>query len=259
MLALDAAAYAGPWRYRHPGEKALLAVGLLGCALLLPAWPGGALTGLTAAAVLLGPAGLPPRVLLRAVRAPLLFIGTGCLPMLVAVSGPGSVRWAPEGLATAAATAGRAGAALLCLLLFAATTPLADVLPRLHRLGVPVAVTEVAALIYRMLFLLLDSARAVRQAQAARLGYRTWAAAHRSLAGQAGAVFVRAFDRARRMEEGLALRGYTGSLAVVTEARRPSAAFVAGTVLLLAGVVLAAHLLPTATALLTDLPPVADR
>ncbi|MEV6812463.1 cobalt ECF transporter T component CbiQ [Micromonospora sp. NPDC051296] len=243
MLALDAAAYASPWRRRHPAEKALLALGLLGCALLLPPWPGAVLVGVTAAVALLGPAALPPRLLARAARTPLLFILTGSVPMLVAVSGPTSVRWAPDGIATAGATAGRATAALLCLLLFAATTPLADVLPRLHRVGVPTAVTEVAALIYRMLFLLLDSVHAVRQAQAARLGYRTWASTYRSLAGQAGAVFLRAFSLARRLEEGLALRGYTGSLAVRTEVRRPSAAFLATTVLLLAGLVLATRLL----------------
>jgi cobalt/nickel transport system permease protein len=243
VLALDAAAYASPWRHRHPAEKALLALGLLGCALLLPPWPGAALAGATAAAALLGPAALPPRLLARAARTPLLFILTGSVPMLVAVSGPTSVRWAPDGLATAGTTAGRATAGLLCLLLFAATTPLADVLPRLHRLGVPAAVTEVAAVTYRMVFLLLDSARAVRQAQAARLGYRTWASTHRSLAGQAGAVFLRAFALARRLEEGLALRGYTGSLAVCTETRRPSAPFLAGTVLLLGVLVVATRLL----------------
>ncbi|TBL38569.1 cobalt ECF transporter T component CbiQ [Verrucosispora sp. SN26_14.1] len=243
MLALDVAAYASPWRRRHPAEKALLALGLLGCALLLPPWPGALVVGLTAAVALLGPAALPPRLLVRVARTPLLFILTGSVPMLVAVSGPTQFRWAPEGLVTAATTAGRACAALLCLLLFAATTPLADVLPRLQRLGVPSAVTEVAALIYRMLFLLLESVHAVRQAQAARLGYRTWASTYRSLAGQAGAVFVRAFSLARRWEEGLALRGYTGSLAVRTEVRQPSAAFLVVTVLLLAAVVLATRLL----------------
>jgi cobalt/nickel transport system permease protein len=237
MLALDATAYSNPWRFRHPAEKALLALGLLVCAVALPTWPGALVTGTVAAALLLGPASVRPRQLLHVARTPLLFVATGAVPMLVAVGGPTSVRWAPHGPELAATVAGRAIAALLCLLLFAATTPLADVLPRLTRLGVPAAVTEVAALIYRMLFLLLDSARAVREAQAARLGYRTWATSYRSLAGQTGAIFVRAFDRARRLEGGLALRGYDGSLRVQVETRQVSPAFVAGTVLLLAAVV----------------------
>lgn len=237
MIALDTAAYASPWRERHPGEKALLSLGLLGCAVTLPPWPGAVVVAAVALVALLGPAGLPVSVLVRAARAPVAFVVTGVVPLLVTLGGRHLVWWDPAGPVVAARLAGRAVAALLCLLLFAATTPLADVLPRLGRLGVPSAVIEVAALTYRMLFALLDSAHAVREAQAARLGYRSWAAAYRSLAGQGAAVFVRAFDRARRLEEGLALRGYTGTLRVDTAGRRVSVRFVGVSVLVLAGVV----------------------
>ncbi|MEV0325981.1 cobalt ECF transporter T component CbiQ [Micromonospora echinospora] len=237
MFALDVAAHTGPWRVRHPGEKALLALGLLVCAVALPTWPGAALAGTAAALLLVGPARVPVPVLLRAARVPALFIATSAVPLLVSVHSPTRLSWNPAGVGTAATTTGRAAAALLCLLLFSATTPLSDVLPRLVRLGVPAAVTEVAALTYRMLFLLVDSVRAVREAQAARLGYRTWRTAYRSLSGQAGAIFVRAFTRARRLEEGLAVRGYTGSLAVQVEVRQLSPAFVVASVALLASIV----------------------
>ncbi|HXV94501.1 MAG TPA: CbiQ family ECF transporter T component, partial [Pseudonocardia sp.] len=62
---------------------------------------------------------------------------------------------------------------------------------------------------------------------------------YRSLAGQGGAVFVRAFDRARRLEQGLALRGYTGSLHVQVREQPVSRPFVAATAVLLGGVVAA--------------------
>ncbi|MFR9802451.1 cobalt ECF transporter T component CbiQ [Pseudonocardia sp. RS010] len=245
MLPLDAAAYTNRWRPRHPAEKALLSLGLLVLTLVLPTWPGAAITGAIALVLVLGPAGLPARVLWRAVRVPLGFILTGSLPLLVALGGQPWLRWEPAGLPQATQLAGRALAALLCLLLFAATTPLADLLPRLNRLGVPPAVTEVAALTYRFLFLLLESLRAVREAQAGRLGFRTWHTSYRSLSGQAAAVFVRAFDRARRLEQGLASRGYTGSLRVQAPARPVSPAFVAATCGLLAAVVAATVLLGT--------------
>ncbi|SCG45431.1 cobalt/nickel transport system permease protein [Micromonospora echinaurantiaca] len=239
MFALDVAAHTGPWRLRHPAEKALLSLGLLACAVALPPWPGAVLSGGAAAALLLGPARVSPAVVLRAARVPLLFVATSAVPLLVTMPAPARLAVDPAGPALAAQTAGRSVAALTCLLLFSATTPLSDVLPRLHRLGIPPAVTEVAALTYRMLFLLVDSVRAVREAQAARLGFRTWRTAYASLAGQAGAVFVRAFSRARRLEEGLALRGYTGSLTVQVEPRRMSPPFVAATVGLLVAIVAA--------------------
>ncbi|MEV4813365.1 cobalt ECF transporter T component CbiQ [Micromonospora avicenniae] len=233
MFALDIAAHTGPWRSRHPAEKAMLSLGLLACAVALPPWPGALFSGGAAAVLLVGPARVSPAVVLRAARVPLLFVATSTVPLLVTMHAPARLTVDAAGVVPAAQTAGRSVAALICLLLFSATTPLSDVLPRLHRLGVPPAVTEVAALTYRMLFLLVDSVRAVREAQAARLGFRTWRTAYRSLAGQAGAIFVRAFSRARRLEEGLALRGYSGSLAVQVEARRVSAPFVAATVGLL--------------------------
>ena len=237
MLTLDTAAYASPWRRRHPGEKALLALGLLGCAVALPPWPGAPIVAAVAAAALLGPAGLGWTDLGRIARVPLVFILTGAVPLLVTIGGSPLIRWNPDGPSAAASLAVRALAALLCLLLFAATTPLADVLPRLNRVGVPPAVTEVAALIYRMLFLLLDTARSVHEAQAARLGYRTMRTSYRSLASQGGAIFLRAFDRARRMEEGLALRGYDGSLRVDVEIRTVSPAFVVASAATLVAVV----------------------
>jgi cobalt/nickel transport system permease protein len=237
MPSLDAAACTGPWRHRHPGEKAALAFGLLGCAVALPPWPGAALVGAVALALLIGPAGLGVRRLLRAVRGPLAFVVVGAVPLLFSVGGPTLVRLDPGGAPAALALAGRATAALLCLLLFAATTPLADTLPRLTRLGVPAAVVEVAGLVYRLLFLLLDRIAAVRAAQAGRLGFRDWRTTLRSVAGQAGAVFVSAFDRARRMEEGLALRGDPGSLQVQLLAQPLSRPFLAGTAVLLVAVV----------------------
>lgn len=237
MHSLDALAYTNPWRLRHPGEKAALALGLLACAVALPPWPGAVLVGGSVLAILLGPVALRPRQVWHAVRAPLVFVAVGSLPLLMAVGGEPVIAYAPDGVGPAAALAGRAVAALLCLILFAATTPLADTLPRLERLGVPAAVTEIASLMYRLLFLLLDSVTTVREAQAGRLGFRNWRTTYRSLAGQGGAIFVGAFDRARRLEQGLALRGYTGSLKVQVEVRPVSVPFLAATVALIAAVV----------------------
>lgn len=239
MHTLDALAHTNPWRRRHPAEKALLALGLLGCAVGLPPWPGAALVAAVAVVALLGPVALRPGQLVRVLRAPLVFVAVGAVPLLVAVGGDPLVRLDPTGLGPALALTGRATASLLCLVLFAATTPLADTLPRLERLGVPPAVTEVAVLVYRLLFLLARTLTTVREAQAARLGFRTWRTAHRSLAGQGGAVFLGAFDRARRLEQGLALRGSTGSLRVRVREQPVSRPFVGVVLALLAGVVAA--------------------
>ncbi|MBN9790892.1 MULTISPECIES: cobalt ECF transporter T component CbiQ [unclassified Pseudonocardia] len=234
MLLIDETAHANRWRSRHPGEKAFLALGLLLLAVALPPWPGAVLTGAAALALLLAGARVPWRTALRLLALPLGFVIVGALPLLVTVGGDPWLALASGGPARAAALVGRSLAAVSCLILFAATTPLADTLPRLR--WVPPAVLEITLLVYRMLFLLLDSLTAVREAQSLRMGFRTRRTTFRSLAGQGGAVFVRAFDRARRLEAGLASRGYDGSLRVRVPARTVSPAFVAASAVLLVAV-----------------------
>lgn len=234
MLLVDEAAHANRWRTRHPGEKAFLALGLLVLAVTLPPWPGAVFTGAAAVVALLAGARLRPGTVARMLRLPIGFVLVGALPLLVTVGGDPWIAPAPGGPARAAALVGRSMAAVSCLILFAATTPLTDTLPRLR--WVPPAVTEVTLLVYRMLFGLLDSLHAVREAQTLRMGFRTRRSTVRSLAGQGSAVFVRAFDRARRLEAGLASRGYDGVLRVRVTSRPASPGFVAASAVLLVAV-----------------------
>ncbi|MFF3831609.1 cobalt ECF transporter T component CbiQ [Streptomyces sp. NPDC002458] len=235
MLPIDAAAHSSRWRRRHPVDKAVLGLGLTVLAISLPPWPGAALILLTAVAVLLGPAGVPARQLWRAYRVPLGFCITGAVTLLVQVGGPDRfVALADGGPVRAGELLLRTSAASLGVLLFAFTTPMSDLLPRLVKAGVPAPVVDVALVTYRMSFLLLDSVRRIREAQAARLGHTTRAAAWRSLAGLGATAFVRAFDRAARLQAGLAGRGYDGTLRVLVPDARVSVRFVSVSVTLLA-------------------------
>lgn len=239
MLPIDAAAHSSRWRRRHPLEKAVLGLGLTVTAVCLPPWPGAVLVAAATLAVLLGPAGVPARLLWRAFRIPLGFCVTGAVPLLFAVGGPqGAVSLAPGGPAHAGQLLLRTSAASLGVLLFAFTTPVSDVLPRLVRAGVPAPVVDVALVMYRITFLLLDSVTRVRQAQAARLGATSRAAAWRSLAGLGATAFVRAFDRASRLQTGLAGRGYDGTLRVLVPRAAVSRPFLCGVAGLLTAIVL---------------------
>lgn len=234
MLPIDAAAHSSRWRRRHPVDKAVLGLGLTVLAIALPPWPGAALVLLTALIVLLGPAGVPGRRLWRAYRVPLGFCVTGAVTLLVQVGGPeGMLSLADDGPRRAGELLLRTSAASLGVLLFAFTTPMSDLLPRLIRAGVPGPVVDVALVTYRMSSLLLDSTRRIREAQAARLGHTTRAATWRSLAGLGATAFVRAFDRASRLQAGLAGRGYDGTLRVLVPEARVSVRFTAGSVVLL--------------------------
>jgi cobalt/nickel transport system permease protein len=235
-LAVDDAAWSSAWRRRSPGDKLLLCLGLIVCALVLPAWPGSLLVGLTAVVLALGPARVPARTFGRAVRLPLAFIVVGALTAVVQV-GAGGLGWAPDAGARAGSLVGHALAGSAAVMLLATTTPMSDLLPALRRLRVPEAVVEVASVVYRLLFVLLESLRTIREAQTARMGYSSLRRSYRSSGALAAAVLTRSWDRARRMQEGLAGRGMETGLRVLPEVLPSSRAFLAASVLGLAGIV----------------------
>ncbi|MGY1600728.1 cobalt ECF transporter T component CbiQ [Geodermatophilus sp. SYSU D00815] len=225
-LAVDDAAWASAWRRRSPTDKLLLCAGLVVCALVLPVWPGSVLVGLTAVVLALGPARVPARTFGRAVRWPLAFVAVGALTAVVQVDGDG-FGWAPDAAARAGSLVGHSLAGGAAVLLLATTTPVSDLLPALRRLRVPAAVVEVAGVTYRLLFVLLASLCTIREAQTARMGYSSPRRSYRSSGALAAAVLTRSWDRARRMQEGLAGRGLETGLRVLPEALPSSRAFLA--------------------------------
>ncbi|MGY1733603.1 cobalt ECF transporter T component CbiQ [Geodermatophilus sp. SYSU D01045] len=235
-LAVDDAAWASAWRTRSPVDKLLLTGGLVVCALVLPVWPGSVLVAATAVVLALGPARVPARTFGRAVRWPLAFVAVGALTAVVSV-GDGDPGWAPDAAERAGALVGHSVAGGAAVLLLATTTPMTDLLAALRRLRVPAAVVEVAGVTYRLLFVLLESLRTIREAQTARMGHSTWRRSYRSSGALAAAVLTRSFDRARRLQEGLAGRGMETGLRVLPESRPSSRGFLAATAAGLAALV----------------------
>lgn len=240
-LAVDDAAWSNAWRGRSAEEKTLLSVGLL----ILAATAGHPAVAVAvliiACAAALGLARIPARTYLRALAAPLLFVAIGVVSVAITVGGAaGPHLWSLGPVAVTAQTLARAGevaarslGAVAALVLLATTTPVVDLLALLRRCRVPETVVDITGLVYRMLFTLLDAVATVRSAQTARLGYAGGAAARRSLALLGSAVLARAWHQARRLESGLAGRGYTTSLRTLPRRRHVSRGFVAASLVLL--------------------------
>ncbi|MGO4956492.1 cobalt ECF transporter T component CbiQ [Luteococcus sp. Sow4_B9] len=247
LTSVDDAAWASPWRRRRVGEKALLSLGLVLTALLAPPWPGTVLVSLVAIAAMLGPARIQPMVLATVMLAPLAFLLVGALSVAVGIgsTAPESAllwRWGPfslglDGLRRAAELLGHGIAGALALMVLATTTPMVDLLDWGRRWHIPDPLLEVASLTYRLLWVLLASTMAIRAAQRARLAdsaplRRRFEAA----ASATGAVLVRSWERARRLEDGLAGRGHESTLATLPLERQPSPAFLLATLTTLAGI-----------------------
>lgn len=235
-LALDHAAWGSPWRPRSVRDKAALSLGLLLGAVALPPVPGGLAVALVSLVLLLGPIRVGGARLGRIGWLPLVSILIGVTTVAVSPTwdgGPG-LQVTAAGLAMAQDVAIRSVAATLAMFTLACSTPMVDLLSALRRARVPDPLIEIAALIYRFTFGLLESAGAIRAAQEARLGYATRSAAMRSASMGVAVLFVRSWDRARRLEAGLAGRGYEDSLHTLQPDRVRSAGFLAGSIALLA-------------------------
>lgn len=218
VLAIDRHAWTNRWRFIHPAEKALFVAGLLAADFAFPAATVAPQVLTVAWLATVAGARVPGRAFWGVMAAPAGFLLAGLPALAVSLNfdGPGPMlSLSVAGLGAAAAVSLRSLAAMACLAFLILTTPLPDLLGLARRMGMPAALVELAYLMHRLVFVVLERALAARQAQAARLGYSSFRTSTRSLGMLACGLFLRSLDRGRRLDQGLAARGYHGELRVL--------------------------------------------
>lgn len=95
-------------------------------------------------------------------------------------------------------------------------TTISDLTVALEKMHVPTLVIELMELIYRFIFVLLESAEKIRIAQQARLGYRNLRTAYYSTGVLAARVFLDAMRRSEKIYNALESRGYQGQILTLT-------------------------------------------
>ena len=199
-----------------PRVKLFVALAFCVCAVTTPPHAYGTLAvygGLLLAAALLNRSVIGD-VLVKTGRAlPFLIV----LVVLIPVFTPGRPVWRWGVLALSAEGLQTAGlvfcGALLCIGAFAllsATTPEERLLAGLRGIGVPAMLTGVMAVMLRYLHVLRPELARLRQARDARTIGSSGPGPVRSGANLLGSLFVRSFDRAERVADAMAARGYDG-------------------------------------------------
>lgn len=242
IATLDRAASLNRWRHKALIEKALIGFGFLMLAIVLPPWPGAVLVSLAVLGFTFLGARVSPRLWLAVAVLPLGFLATGALMLVVQVGGDG-VGLSATGLEEAAKLCLRAMAATFCMMFLALTTPAAELIGGLRRFKVPAEIVELALLTYRFVFLIADQAVAMTTAQKARLGHSTRRRWLRSTAMVIANLLPQAMARARRLESGMAARGWHGEMRVLSQRCPVSIATVCLILALQAAIVLAVVLL----------------
>lgn len=107
------------------------------------------------------------------------------------------------------------------LLFIAFTTPMTDLFLVMRRARLPEEVLDLAMIIYRTIFLIMDQVVMVYQAQVMRLGYSTFRESIRSFATLAGAVFIASWEAGEDLTRAMEARCYDGRFAVQGEEKPP--------------------------------------
>ncbi|MEA5616879.1 cobalt ECF transporter T component CbiQ [Cronbergia sp. UHCC 0137] len=104
----------------------------------------------------------------------------------------------------------RSISSLSCLYFLMLTIPFTEILQILRRIGFPVLLTDLLLLMYRFIFVLLNTASDLWTAQQSRNGYRTFKISMKSLSLLIGQLFKRTLINYRQISLTLASRGFKG-------------------------------------------------
>ncbi|XHR30781.1 MAG: cobalt ECF transporter T component CbiQ [Chthoniobacteraceae bacterium] len=187
---------------------------------------------MTALACLAGIAavGVPLRIALPRLAAPLGIASvllawqallTGQTPLWSLSAGGFTLTVTREGLQHGIPLACRVVGGVSVLMLLSFTTPMPRVFCAMRSMGVPQGWVEIALLMYRYIFVLLELAGDVTAAQKVRLGY---AGLRRGLASAGvlgGTLLLRSVDQAVRTDEAMRVRGYHGEIPLGALPRLP--------------------------------------
>lgn len=132
-------------------------------------------------------------------------------------------------------------ASVSCLYVLSFHTPMPEIVSVLEKIHCPELLIELMLLIYRYIFVLADTASAIRTAQNCRLGYKDYRTSLRSFGELCAVLFVRALKRSNDLYTAMEARGYDGKIRVLHEkrpVRRKEVVALVGFELVLMGVVL---------------------
>lgn len=120
-----------------------------------------------------------------------------------------------DGLNLAVLVAGRLLGGVASLYFLAFTTPMLEIFSALERLRLPPVLLELAMLIYRYIFVVLEEAERMFFAMESRGRSQSLKSSAQAFALLAANLFARALARGERLNMALESRGYTGELKVL--------------------------------------------
>jgi cobalt/nickel transport system permease protein len=229
MINIDKYAYSSALKKKDPMEKLTFALTTLGVCL----WAGSipisitVLIIMTTATVKKGQT--PFKFYLKLMLIPITFLIVGVVTIAVEISVSREsfiaalfifdryIGVSKTSLVTAAVIFFKALGSVACLYYLSLNTPMVALLSALRKMRCPKLIVELMSLIYRFIFVLMETAETMLTAQTSRLGYARLSSGYRSMGMLLSTLFIRAYKKSDELYTSLEARGYEGELNVLEE------------------------------------------
>lgn len=122
-----------------------------------------------------------------------------------------------EGLFHGLGIMGKVMGCVSLIIFLSMTTPVNILLRAASWFRISKTWVEIAAITYRYVFVLIEDAITIRDAQKVRLGYSNLSRSIRSATELTGSIFIRAYDQSISTCEAMRLRGYSGTSGISFE------------------------------------------
>lgn len=228
MLLIDKLCYYSKLRYVNPGEKFLFTVlSILFCiisrSVILAVFVMCVNTVLT-----VGIGKIPGRRYRNLMTIPVIFLILSTLAIIVNLShtpfdafafpvGDWYITGSMESVFFGIQLILTAMASVSSLYFLSLNTPMPDILSVLQKLHCPLIISELMMLIYRYIFVLLETALNILTAQKARLGNRDYRTALKSFSSMVSVLFIRSMQKSNALYDAMESRCYDGKIIVLNE------------------------------------------
>lgn len=152
---------------------------------------------------------IPPRIILFRLLSP--------LALLIVILVIQLFFYGEDGLLRGLLIMGKAIGCVLLVTFLSMTTPLNTLLKAASWFRISKTWIEIALITYRYVFILIEDALTIKDAQKTRLGYSNLSRGLRSLTELTGSIFIRAYDQSFSTYEAMLVRGYSGTTRISFE------------------------------------------
>ncbi len=173
---------------------------------------------------------IAPGDYLKIFIGPFIFTVTSVLVIILLTGGEGLLwSWSPASWLSLSVTIESLNLAffVLCrviggmtgLIFISLTTPMTDLFVVMRRFRVPESVVDLAMIIYRTIFQIMDQLVITHQAQVMRLGYGSFRGSIAAVSNLCGSAFIVSWDSGEDLIRAMDARCYSGRFALLGEVR----------------------------------------